>query len=285
MPIDATSALVRALSFIAMFQASGAAMVSAVFGARLQQSAPGIRRLGVVSAIVGLVLVAAHYALEAGRMAGSLSGVFDMELQQLVFDSPMRSAAGWRIAGLSMIACFLRRGGRAATVASLAGALCVAIAFTFVGHTADESRAAWLAIALTLHLLVIAFWFGSLVPLIVISRVESGELASQVVAAFTRIASVLVPGLFVFGLALSVALVDSWTVFRESYGLLLLGKVLGFAMLMALAALNKWRYGPAIAHSSAAAVSFQRTVAAEYVLMCAVLLVTAAMTMFFSPGQ
>jgi putative copper resistance protein D len=285
MPIDATSALVRALSFIAMFQASGAAMVSAVFGARLQRSAPGIRKLGVVSATGGLALVAAHYALEAGRMAGSLSGVFDMELQQLVFDSPMRSAAGWRLAGLSMIACFLWREGRAATAASLAGALCVAIAFTFVGHTAEESRAGWLAFALTLHLLVVAFWFGSLVPLIVISRVESGQLASQVVAAFTRIASVLVPGLFVFGLALTLALVDRWTVFRESYGLLLLGKVLGFALLMALAALNKWRYGPAIARTPAAAVSFQRAVAAEYVLICSVLLVTAVMTMFFSPGQ
>jgi putative copper export protein len=143
MSIDATSALVRALSFIAMFQASGAAMVIAVFGARLQQSAPSIRKLGVFSAIGGLALVAAHYALEAGRMAGSLSGVFDMELQQLVFDSPMRSAAGWRLAGLSMIACFLWREGRAATAASLAGALCVAIAFTFVGHTAEESRCSW----------------------------------------------------------------------------------------------------------------------------------------------
>jgi hypothetical protein len=269
MPIDAISALVRGLSFIAMFQASGAAMVIAVFGIRLQQSAPSIRKLGVVSAIAGLVLVAAHYALEAGRMTGSLSGVFDLELQQLVFDSPMRSAAGWRLAGLAMIACFL----------------CVAIAFTFVGHTADESRAAWLAFALTLHLLVVAFWFGSLVPLIVISRVESRQLASQVVAAFTRIASVLVPGLFVFGLALTVSLVDSWTVFGESYGLLLIGKVLGFALLMALASLNKWRYGPAIAHSPAAAVSFQRAVAAECVLICAVLLVTAVMTTFFSPGQ
>jgi putative copper resistance protein D len=285
MPIDAISALVRGLSFIAMFQASGAAMVIAVFGIRLQQSAPSIRKLGVVSAIAGLVLVAAHYALEAGRMTGSLSGVFELELQQLVFDSPMRSAAGWRLAGLTMIACFLSRGGRAATVASLAGALCVAIAFTFVGHTADESRAAWLAFALTLHLLVVAFWFGSLVPLIVISRVESRQLASQVVAAFTRIASVLVPGLFVFGLALTVSLVDSWTVFGESYGLLLIGKVLGFALLMALASLNKWRYGPAIAHSPAAAVSFQRAVAAECVLICAVLLVTAVMTTFFSPGQ
>lgn len=283
MPIDATSALVRALSFIAMFQAAGVAMVIALFGSRLQQSMAGIRKLGVISALAGLLLVAAHYALEAGRMAGSLAGVFDMSLQQLVFDSPTRSAAVWRLAGLAMIAAAIWREGRAATAISLAGALCVTIGFTFVGHTAEESRPAWLKIALTLHLLVVAFWFGSLVPLIEIGRVESGQLASQVVATFTRIASVIVPGLFVFGLALAVALVDSWTVFGESYGLLLIGKVAGFALLMALASLNKWRYGPSLAHTSGAAVTFQRVVAAEYVLICAVLLVTAVMTTFFSP--
>lgn len=268
-----------------MFQAAGAAMVIALFGSRLQQSTPDIRKLGVIAALAGLLLVAAHYGLEAGRMAGALSGVFDMDLQQLVFDSPMRWAAAWRLAGLAMIACCLWRKGGVATAVALAGALCVAIAFTFVGHTADESRAAWLAIALVLHLLVVAFWFGSLVPLILISRRESGQVASQVVAAFTRIASVLVPGLFAFGLALTVALVNSWAIFGESYGLLLIGKILGFAMLMALASLNKWRYGPALAHAPAAAVAFQRVVAAEYVLICAVLLVTAVMTMFFSPEQ
>lgn len=284
MSIDVTSALVRTLSFIAMFQACGAAMFIALFGSRLPQSAPSIRRLGFIAAIAGLALVAAHYALEAGRMAGSLSGVFDGNLQQLVFDSPLRSAADWRLAGLVMMAGALRREGKVAAAIALAGALCVAIAFTFVGHTADASRAAWLAIVLTLHLLAVAFWFGSLVPLILISRAESGQLASQVVASFTRMASIIVPGLFVFGLALTVALVDSWTVFGERYGLLLIGKVLGFAMLMALASLNKWRYGPAIARAPAAA-RFQRVVAAEYVLICAVLLITAVMTTFFSPEQ
>lgn len=283
MPIDVISALVRALSFIAMFQAAGVAMVIALFGSRLQQSTASIRKLGVIAAIAGLLLVAMHYALEAGRMAGALFGVFDLSLQQLVFDSSMSSAAGWRVAGLAMIAGAIWREGRGPTVIALAGAFCVAMAFTFVGHTADESRPAWLKIALTLHLLGVAFWFGSLVPLIVIGRVESGQLASQVVATFTRIASVLVPGLFLFGVALTWALVDSWAVFGESYGLLLIGKVVGFALLMALASLNKWRYGPALAHTPMAAVTFQRVVAAEYLLICVVLLVTAVMTTFFSP--
>jgi putative copper export protein len=54
-----------------------------------------------------------------------------------------------------------------------------------------------------------------------------------------------------------------------------------FAVLMGLAALNKWRYGPACAAGEARA--FRRTVIVEYVLVCLVLAVTATMTTFYSP--
>jgi putative copper export protein len=52
---------------------------------------------------------------------------------------------------------------------------------------------------------------------------------------------------------------------------------------MLLAALNKWRYGPALAGDDRARAAFQRTVAVEYVLICAVLMATAIMTTLFSP--
>jgi putative copper export protein len=64
-------------------------------------------------------------------------------------------------------------------------------------------------------------------------------------------------------------------------GLLL--KVLAFATLMALAAANKWRLGPALAHDSAAAKRLRFTVGLEYVLIGAVLMGTAALTTFWSP--
>lgn len=283
MSVDTTSVLVRALSFIAMFQAAGAVIVIALFGRRLERSTRSIRKLGRMSALAAMVLVAAHYAMEAGRMGGSVAGMFDVGLQQLVFDSPLSSAAIWRLSGLALIAATVLREGAMAKAIGLAGTLCVTFAFTLVGHTADESRAGWLAAVLMLHLLAVAFWFGSLLPLIIIGRREPGILAAQIVARFSRIAIVLVPGLFLFGAALTWALVDGWSVFRHSYGLLLLGKFTGFALLMVLASLNKWRYGPALAHTPAAAAAFQKAVGAEYLLICAVLVVTAAMTAFFSP--
>ena len=282
---DVISVVLRALSFIALFQAAGIAISIAMFGRLLEQSSRRIRDVGFISALAGIAFVAAHYSLEAARMAGSLAGVFDWSLQQLVLDSPMSAAAGARLAGLVLIAITIRREGVAPILLGLVGGLSVVVGFTFVGHTADVERSAWLAILLILHLLVVAFWFGGLAPLHIASRLEPSQRSAQIVAQFSWLASIVVPGLFLLGVALTLALVDRWSVFAETYGLLLLAKAGGFALLMALAGLNKWRYGPALATTSGAVAAFQRTVAAEYVLICLVLIATAMMTTFFSPSH
>lgn len=282
---DLVSALVRALSFVAMFQAAGIAMFVAIFGRDLGPALDPIRRLGRASAVVGSGLVIVHYSLEAARMAGALSGVFDVSLQELVLDSPMSVAAGLRIAGLVAIAAALSRAdtlSRTRTYLGLGGTALVVAGFLFVGHTAIHPDRAWLAVLLSLHLAVVAFWFGALIPLLMVSRRESGAVATQITERFSRIAGWWVPGILVAGVLLTVMLVDRWAVFGESYGVLLLVKLAAFVVLMVLAALNKWRYGPFLATPSVA-VAFQRAVTAEYALIFAVLTVTAILTTFFSP--
>lgn len=280
---DVIAALVRALSFIALFQAAGIAMFVAVFGRRLDLASQTIRRVGFVSAIAGIMFVSVHYGLEAARMAGALSGVFDLSLQRLVFDSPMSAAWGMRIAGLAAIAAAINRHGVVWTLLGVGGAALTITGFLLVGHTAVHADRAWLAVLLSLHLAVVAFWFGALVPLYVVSRMEKAGAAARIVEYFSRIASWWIPGIFLAGVLLAVILIDRWAVLGESYGVLLLSKVAAFAVLMGLAALNKWRYAPAIATTPTAAAAFQRALAAEYLLICAVLSVTAVMTTFFSP--
>lgn len=283
MAVDAISALVRGLSFVALFQAAGVAIFLAIFGRRLANTTRRVRSLGFVSAVAALVLVAAHYALEAARMAGALSGVFDLSLQQIVFESSMSTAWLWRTFGLVLIAGTIRRESNVATVVSLIGAGVVVTAFLCVGHSAIHPDRAWLWPLLALHLAVVAFWFGSLLPLYAVSQTEGATVAADVVDGFSRIAIWLVPAIFLAGLVMAILLIDRWAVFREGYGLLLLAKIGGFSALMLLAALNKWRYGPALAAANGATAAFQRTVAIEYVLICAVLMATAVMTTLFSP--
>lgn len=275
----------RALSFIALFQAAGGVMFLAIFGGRLEASHEPIRRLGLAAAIVGIALVVLHLSLEAARMAGELSGVFDASLQMLVLDSPMSVGASLRVSGLVAIAAALSQRGtisRTRMRVGLAGVSLTIAGFLFVGHTAVHSHRAWLVMFLSVHLAVIAFWFGSLIPLLLVSRRETIARATELVDRFSQIATVGVPGILAAGIALMLLLVDRWAVFAEGYGLSLLAKIAGFFVLMWLAALNKWRYARVL-ESPSIALAFQRTVVVEYALICAVLTVTAWMTTFFSP--
>ncbi len=285
MPVDVLSTLLRAGSFIAMFQAGGIAIFLAMFGRRITHASQRVRLTGFVSAIAGLLLVSAQYLLEAARMAGAMTGLFDRELQQLVFDSPMRMAATGRLLGLVLIAVTVRREGRVATLVSLLGMCFIVAGFTFVGHTADHGRLTVMSVPLSLHLLVVSFWFGSLAPLYFVSRLEQPPRTAGLVASYSRIAGVVVPGLFLMGAVLSVMLLKGWVAFGEPYGRLLAAKIAGFALLMGLASLNKWRFGPALAESPAAVAAFQRTLVAEFLLISAVLAITAVMTTFYSPSD
>ncbi len=61
---------------------------------------------------------------------------------------------------------------------------------------------------------------------------------------------------------MSVLLIRSFAELATPYGAMVLGKSLGFAALMALAAQNKWRFGPRLLAGDGSAVpALQRTIA------------------------
>jgi len=100
---DILSVVLRALSFVMLFQAAGVAIFVAIFGRRLESSLAAVRHLGQVAAVAGLVLVAGHYALEAARMTSELSGMWD-NMQGMVWNSSARTAVLLRLVGLLFIA-------------------------------------------------------------------------------------------------------------------------------------------------------------------------------------
>lgn len=288
---DILTVLLRALSLILVLQAAGAALFAAMHGRDLAGSRRATRRLGRIAAIAGAVCVAAHLAVQAGRMAGDLSGMLDGSLLELELASSAGAAARLCLLGLALITVGLSLDGFGAwadselsrTVAVVGAALVVA-SFALTGHTSVSPHRPILAALLTVHLLIIAWWFGALPPLYLASLKETPARAGRIVDRFSRVAAWIVPGILLAGLALAALLVSNLGVLRRPYGELLLAKLGGFALLMGLASLNKWRLAPAIARSEAGALStFRRSVAAEMALIAAVLAVTAVMTTFFSP--
>ncbi|HEV7441559.1 MAG TPA: CopD family protein, partial [Steroidobacteraceae bacterium] len=185
---------------------------------------------------------------------------------------------GLRMVGLVLIAVGLRRGVLAI---GITGAILATAAFALTGHTSVTPYRPAAAALLTLHLLVVAFWLGSLWPLYLVAGREPPHRAAHVIDAFSRVAAWVVPVILLAGVGLTLLLVPSWAVFRQPYGQLLLAKVALFAVLMALATLNKWTFGPACAKGRTRA--FKQALAIEYVLICIVLAITATLTTFYSP--
>ncbi len=281
---DIVAMTLRAASFIAGIQAAGIFVFLFLLGAHIGTSTRQIRSLGQYSAIAGLLLTLAHYLVEPARMVGSMAGVFDPIMHTMLLDTNIATAAATRILGLALLVIGLRTSGRMNTGTSVIGTALLIISFSLVGHTVVHDLRWLLVPLLVCHLIVVAFWFGSLLPLISVSKREDLNVTSAVIERFSKIATWTVPFIFLVGLGMSVALLGHWENLWTPYGNMLLVKIAAFAVLMGLATLNKWRFGPAIARASdTALIGFRRTVAVEWYLIAAVLAVTAIMTGLFSP--
>jgi putative copper export protein len=285
---DLPSVALRGLSLVGLFQAAGSAFFLALFRSWLARSKHSVRRLGFYSALAGLVLMAAHQWFEGARMANDYTGLFDHSLQRLAWSSSGGSAAFFQIVGLSLIALALAHQARPSANVATIGAVIAACAFALSGHTSDHSQRALLAPLLCIHLLLVSFWFGSLLPLIICSRREEISDAVALLQNFSSVAGWLVPCIGVAGLTMALVLIPAPAGWRAVYGLLLLGKLGAFGLLLLLAGWNRWRVVPAWAAGEPAAIAaapkaLRRVIAIEYLLMLALFAATAVLTTFYSP--
>ena len=284
-PVDLASVVLRALGFIALLQAGGIALFLALFGGRLVLATPDVERLGRTSTWIALSLVLAWQLLAAARLAGDWVGLLDPQMQQLALHGPVFAASMVRTGALLLVAVAMRPGTGWRAAGAL-GATVLAASFLFTGHTVVSPHRLLVAPLLLLHLWVVSFWLGSLLPLSVVTQREPAVVAGLLVDAWSRIAGLLVPCIAIAGALLAWALLPGWNALRTPYGELLVGKVAGFAALMGLAAINRWRLGPALLSGDAqVAVRMRQVIAGEWLLMCGVLAVAATMTALYSPDQ
>jgi putative copper resistance protein D len=281
---DIVSVAIRAIGFVLLFQAIGAAFFTALFPEAVQ-SAAAIRRITMISAVGGVLAVTVHWALEAARMTGDFAGALDTSVQHRVINSSFSTAHALPMLGLSLIAAASwRRVRLSASLACVGGAIALA-GFAFMGHTSADSWRALLGPLLIVHLLIVAFWFGALLPLWIVIRHESVQVATSVVQAFSELATWLVPIIAIVGVIMMLLIARGVPAFDEPYGALIAVKIGGFILLMGLAALNKWKWAPLLAKAGAQSAALRRSVLAEYTLIVAVLGVTAIMTAFYSPNE
>lgn len=284
MSMDGVSALLRTLGFMLLFQAAGAVLFVALAGKLLDRSKPAIQRVQLWSAVAAVAVLVLHLALEAARLAGDYAGIVDPTLQAMVLSTGNALAHAVQVIGLAAIALGALRRGAGQSPLALAGAVATVSAFLLTGHTSVHAWRPALGALLLIHLLFVAYWSGSLLPLYAALRLESGAVAVAVVKRFSSVAIWLVPAIAVAGVLLLLAIANGLPDFRKPYGALILAKCLGFSLLIALAALNRNRLTPSLeAGRVAARRHLQRTILAETMVMASVLAVTAVMTGFYSP--
>jgi copper resistance protein D len=283
---DHLSAALRSAGFVALLQTAGMALFLALFSRYLTRSRGLLERTVRRSALAAALLLVPQYLLEAARMADALPAVLDPDLQSLAAHSAVSVVLVLRLIGCAVLVASLRLRPAARWFFVVLGVVAVVVSFCLTGHTVGNPRRVVLAPLLSIHVAIVAFWFGALVPLYVACRRETLHDAAALTQAFSRVAAWLVPMILLAGIAMAVGLVRDLAVLTTPYGYALLGKFLGFAVLMGIAALNKWRLAPALATGDEGAVAhFRRSLAAEYAILSAVLCLTAVMTLLYSPEQ
>lgn len=218
--------------------------------------------------------------------AAPRDGLLDHAVWMAGAATSLRQTIALELAGILVFALALLRpampGKRLA--AAIGGSLLLA-GFLVTGHAATvEPR--WLFLpAVAVHLFAGAFWLGSLLGLALLLAMSDARTAAPVLLRFSRRAVPCVTLLVLAGILLASIQVGSpRALVATDYGRLLLLKVAAVAGLLALAAVNKWRYTPRLrAGDRAAHRGLRRFVRIELAVMLGVLLLTAFLTQMSPP--
>jgi copper transport protein len=161
--------------------------------------------------------------------------------------------------------------GGSARALSATAMLGVGAALAASGHASTASPQ-WLTRPMVfLHGIGVAFWIGALAPLAAMTRRPAGPLLA-ILNRFSLAAMPVVAALAVTGLALAVVQLESVRPLIEtSYGLILLTKLVLVAVLLCLAALNRFRLTPQLAFNPLDTKGLNRSILLECLIAVGIL--------------
>ncbi|MDH6257818.1 CopD family protein [Bradyrhizobium sp. BR13661] len=139
----------------------------------------------------------------------------------------------------------------------------VGLSLAMTGHAATASPEMLTRPAIFLHGLAVAFWIGALAPLVALLS-KPTPVVLPLLNRFSRIAMPVVAALALTGLALAIIQLERPSALVEtSYGLILSVKLVLVLLLLALAALNRYRLTPPLAKDRGAAPALKRSILLE----------------------
>ncbi|WP_431302278.1 CopD family protein [Sediminicoccus sp. BL-A-41-H5] len=272
--LDGVTVLLRAAQYATSLGAAGIGLFLAGFGPRLGAAGMAhLRRWLLGVALAGIAVSLLGLLLRAYILSGN-EAWFDGAVWRAMMVSRIGDAFWLRSGGLALLALAAAPWPVAPALAAM-GALMAAASYAAMGHSTLYRPRQELSALVTLHLLAVGFWIGSL-PLL-IRAARAGE--APLIAAWSRAAIAMVAVVVLAGGIAAVLLVPRWgLLFAAWYGWAMIAKLALVLGLIALAAWHKLRLTPALeAGGEAAREHLARSIRAEAILALLVFWAAAEM--------
>ncbi|PRB46414.1 copper resistance protein CopD [Pseudomonas sp. MYb2] len=221
------------------------ALYSAETLLRFRPMLRGMALIGALLSVAGLVLMTSAMSGET-----ALAALWP-PVQMMVLETDVGLA--WAVRMTALIVVVIRPG---LWLASFAGAIALA-SLAWSGHGAMDEGALrfWHFLSDILHLLAAGTWLGAMLALVLIARglVDEARIRSLAFAVrrFEWVGAAIVLTLSITGVVNYLFIIGPRLdeVLLGTYGMLLAIKVLLFAAMLVLAALNRFHLGPALAQA------------------------------------
>ncbi|RNL81331.1 copper resistance CopC/CopD family protein [Nocardioides marmorisolisilvae] len=241
---------VQALVYLAMFLAIGLVvfrqlLLPASVGTGSARDA--LLRVARRAADVGIAASLLVLPLTTINQRGDrLSALFEARSWEIDLSDPEPVAAILAMLGLALAVTRSARGRIQAVLPLAAGAVALG-SLALVGHSRSSGPAPMVITSDVLHVLAGSVWFGGLVGLaLVLRRLRAEpETALRTVDRFSMVATGLLVAVGASGTLLTWRILRSWHGFVDtSFGQTLLVKLALVAVVVVLAAINRWRLLP-----------------------------------------
>jgi copper transport protein len=270
--VDGLIWLARIGLYLGLFAGVGGAF----FGAWIAPSRAAAAMI-VTAVIIGVFSALVSLGLQGLDVLGlPLRGIFMLAPWKAALATSLGPAL--LIAMAALAAGFIAQHSKSVTVSRTLSAVAMAgvgLSLAASGHAATASPQ-WLTRPMVfLHGVGVAFWAGALLPLLAMAwRPADGLLAA--VNRFSRVAVPVVGVLVLAGLGLAVIQLESFRSLIETrYGLILSIKLALVVALLGLAALNRFRLAPMLAHAPQNTRPLVRSILAECAVVAMILAVVA----------
>ncbi len=239
--------VLRALYYVASIGAAGLAFFLIGFGHRLRpHEASRLRRAVLAAVAAGLAFSVIALALRVLVLTAGAS-MTDIAVWEAMMRSRIGDAFLLRSAGLVLVAAAAMPWRAGPAIAAVGGVLVLG-SYAAMGHSMLFRPRQEIAALVVLHLGVVAFWVGSLLPLLWVAQRPDGQETIALLQDWSRAATVAVAAMIASGVLLTWYLtVRLDLIFEAWHGWALAGKVMAVLAALALALSNRLRHTPALA--------------------------------------